>query len=144
VDLVGVGGRQAGEAEHDPGNLVAVAPVHRIGEEALHHHGVEANEKGARGETLELRGAVLHGGERGGALGWREAIELLAVGLAGPFIGGGDAGREILARRERELIALLGLAAPERTAAVYFRARPVGAGELAVDVSDDAAIGAGR
>src|SRR5262249_12068015 len=53
VDLVGISGRQAREAEHGPGNLVAVAAVHGIGEEALHHDGVQASEEGMRGEILE-------------------------------------------------------------------------------------------
>src|SRR5207253_4868540 len=79
IDLVGVGRRQAGEAEHRPGNFVAVAAVHRVGEEPLHHPSVQADEERARGEILELRRAVFHGGKRGGAVGGREAIELLAV-----------------------------------------------------------------
>src|SRR5262249_61050628 len=41
VDLVGIGGRQARKAEHLPGHLVAVAAVHRVGEEAFHHGGMQ-------------------------------------------------------------------------------------------------------
>src|SRR5262249_54959304 len=33
VDLVGVGGRQAWEPEHCPRDLIAVAAIHRVGEE---------------------------------------------------------------------------------------------------------------
>src|SRR5215813_7180249 len=54
-DHVLVGGRQAREAEHLPSRLVAVAAIHRVGEEAFHHHAVQAIEEGGRGEVLELR-----------------------------------------------------------------------------------------
>src|SRR5215471_1767146 len=77
VDLVGIGRRQAGEAEHGPGNLIAVAAVRRIGEEALHHQAVQAAKERLGGEILKLRLAVLHGGKRSGAVGRRKAVELL-------------------------------------------------------------------
>src|SRR5262249_20594022 len=76
VDHVLVGGRQAREAEHLPARLVAVAAVHRVGEEPLHDHGVHAVEEGGGGEVLEFRLAVLHLLERLDALRSVEPVEL--------------------------------------------------------------------
>ena len=95
-------------------------------------------------EVLELRLAGLHRLERGLAISWREPVELLAVGLARPGIGGLDAGGKKFARGQRELIALLGFTGYERPAAIHPRAAAPGARELAVDVVDQTAIGAGR
>ena len=73
-----------------------------------------------------------------------QPVEILAVGLAGEFVGGGDAGAEEFARIELELIAELGLGLGERPLAIEPRAAAVGAGELPVDEGRDAAIAAGR
>src|SRR5258708_20753703 len=54
IDLVGIGGGQAGEAEQLPADLVAVAAIDRIGEEAGHGDGVKLREEGARVEIVEL------------------------------------------------------------------------------------------
>src|SRR6202011_2345769 len=88
IDLVGIGGGQAGEAEHLPADLVAIAAIDRIGEEASHGDAVQLREEGARIEILECGLAVLHRLQRGDAIGRREAIEVLAaIGLAAPRIG---------------------------------------------------------
>src|SRR5262249_2931898 len=54
IDLIGIGRRQAREAEHLPAGLVAVAAIHRVGEETLHDHAVHPVEERGRGEVLEL------------------------------------------------------------------------------------------
>src|SRR5215472_5947559 len=92
IDLVGIGGGQAGEAEQLPADLVAIAAIDRIGEEAGHGDPVQLAEEGLAVEILERSLAVLHRLQRGDAIGGREAIELLAIGLARPGIGGNDAG----------------------------------------------------
>src|SRR6185312_2415024 len=130
VDLLAVERRQAREAEHLPPDLVAVAAVHRIGEEALHHDRDHAVEEAGCGEILEFRLTLLDLRQGIDALGRFETIEVLAERLARPRIGGRDAGDEIFVRRQRELVALLGLAPPERAGAVHPVAGPVGAGEL--------------
>src|SRR4051812_5741126 len=78
------------------------------------------------------------------ALRWREPVEILAVGLARPGVGGGDAGREEFARRERKLVAVLGLAFAERAAAVHFCTATPGTGELAIAERDQSAIASRR
>src|SRR5262249_37552773 len=123
-----------------PGHLVAIAAVDRIGKEALHRDrqqrfeellAVELDEGGLAGiELLERCFALLR----------CEPIELLAIGSARPFVGGGDTGREELARRERQLIALLRLPLSERSAAIHLGAAAPGAGKLPVDERDDAAL----
>src|SRR5580693_1736484 len=80
IDLFAVERRQAREAEHLPGDLVAVAAVHRIGEEALHHDREHAVEEGRGGKILELGLALLDLLERIDALGRRKPIEFLAEG----------------------------------------------------------------
>src|SRR5262249_54881039 len=129
VDLVRIDRRQAGEAEHLPPRLVAVAAIDRVAEEALHGDVEERVEEAGGADAVELGLAVLDGLERLGALGAGEAIEILAIGLARPVVGGGDAGGEELSRRERKLVALLGLAFQERAAAVHLGAAAPGAGK---------------
>src|SRR5258706_9777169 len=138
--LVGPGRGQAGIADHAPGDLVAVAAIHRIGEEAFHGRLQHGFEEGLRFDALELRRALFHGGERGGAVRLREAVEILAVGFARPGIGGPDAGGEIFARRQRQLVAMFGPRGKERAVAVEARAIAPGARELAGDIGDEAAI----
>src|SRR5262249_39800524 len=72
-----------------------------------------------------------------------ESVEVLAVAVARPAVGGDDAGREKLPWREWQLIAILLLGPPERPIAVHFGAAAPRTGELTVDESHDPAIGAG-
>src|ERR1700676_1032855 len=95
IDQVSVGGRQPGEAEHLPRNLVAVAAIEGIGEETLHGDGQQALEESPRAEIREFRFALLHCLERGNAIGRSEMIEILAVALARPCVRGGDPGGKI-------------------------------------------------
>ncbi len=94
LGLRAVARRQPGIADHAPRYLVAVAAVDRIGEEAFHGRLVDRLEKRLRVEVGKFGLARLHGLERGVALRRRQPIEILAVGLAGPGIGGLDAGGE--------------------------------------------------
>src|SRR5580704_16065003 len=110
IDEIGVGRRQAGIAEHPPRRHVAVAAVDRVAEEALHGECQEAGEEGARIEILERGLALLHRRERLDAFVRFEPVEILAISLARPGIGGSDAGSDELGRRQRQLIALLRLA----------------------------------
>src|SRR5215472_5429329 len=142
IDLVGIGGGQAGEAQHLPADLVAVAAIDRIGEEAGHGDPMQLRKEGARREILEFGLAFLHRLQRGDAVGGREAIEILAIGLARPGIGGGNAGGEELARRQRELIALLGFAFHEGPRTIHLCAAAPRTAELAVDEDGDTAIAA--
>src|SRR5262249_28222717 len=132
-EFFAIGRRQARIADHLPGRLVAVAAVDRIGEEPLHRDLQQRIEEHVGGKTRELRLAGFHGLERSLAIGLRQAVEVLAVGLSRPLIGLVNAGTEELARIERELIAELGLALDERTIAIEPRAAAVGAGKLAID-----------
>src|ERR1700712_2931295 len=82
--------RQARIADHLPRDLVAVAAIDRIGEEAFHRESVELLEEHFRIGEVGLAG--VHGLKRFIALRGGQAVELLAVGLAGPGIGVGDGG----------------------------------------------------
>jgi hypothetical protein len=104
---------------------------------------VELVEEAARREILELGLAALHRRQGGGAVGLGEPVEVLAVGLAGVLVGGDHAGREILARRQRELVALLGLAFVKRPGSIHLGASGPGRRHLTVDEDIDAAGRAG-
>src|SRR5207302_9813707 len=133
VDLVGIGCRQAGEAEHLPGHHVAVAAIDRIAEEALQRETKQLIEEGARREVLKFGLAAFHRFQRCDAVGLGEPVEVLAVSASRPFVGRDDAGPEELAWCQRQLIALLGLAFVEWAAAIHPGAAAPGAGVLAVD-----------
>src|SRR5262249_27993679 len=64
LDQVGVGGRQAREANHLPGGLVAVAAVDRIREEALHGNAEQRLEELLAVEVGELGLSLLQDLER--------------------------------------------------------------------------------
>src|SRR5262245_2496300 len=142
LDRVGVGCRQTREADHLPGDLVAVAAIDRVGEEALHGDGEQRLEELLAVEIGKLRLAGFQRLERLFATRSVEPVEILAVGLVRPRIGGDDAGGEKLARRQRELVALLRLALQERAAAVHLGAPAPRARELPVDEGGDAAVAA--
>src|SRR6266566_7105535 len=143
IDLVGVGGGQAGEADQFPGDLVTIAAIDRIGEEAGHGDREQLPEEGARVETLELGLATLHRFERRNTIRGGKPIEILAVvSLARPRIGRRNPRREIFTRRQRQLIALLRFALPKWTRAIHFGATAPGAAELPVDEDGDTAIAA--
>src|SRR5262249_41658224 len=129
-------------ADHSPRGLIAVAGVDRIGEEAFHGDLQERFEERLAVEILERSLALLQRLERMLALPGREPVEVLAVDLARPGVGGDDARGEKLPRRERELITVFRLGFAERPVAVHFGAAAPGAGELSVDESHDAAIAA--
>src|SRR6195256_4012353 len=106
IDQGGIDRRQAGIADHPPTRLVAVAAIDRIGEEALHRDGEQRLEELLAVEIAERGLARLQFLEGGFALLRRQPVEVLAVGLARPGVGGNDAGGEELPRRQRQLIAL--------------------------------------
>src|SRR5215469_8865920 len=89
LDLLAIGGGQSRIADHPPGNLVAVAAIDRIGEEAFHGDLQERVEEHVAGKARKLRLAGFHRLERRLALGCGQAVEVLAVGLARPLVGGG-------------------------------------------------------
>src|SRR5215207_3146576 len=142
LDCIGVSCRQAGEAHHLPGDLVAVAAIDRIGKETFHDDGEQRLEELLAVEIGEFGLSAFQRLERLLALCRVEPIEILAISLARPCAGGGDAGGEKLARRQRELIALLRLAFEERPAAVHLGAAAPGARQLPVDESGNAAFAA--
>src|SRR5580704_1879189 len=142
IDEIGVGRRQAGKAEHSPRRLVAVAAIDRIAEEAFHGERQEPGEEGARIEILERGLALFHRLERLDAFVRIEPVEIAAVSLARPGVGSGNAGGEELGRRQRQLIALLGLAFEIGAGAIHLGAAAPGAGQLAVDIGGAAAIAA--
>src|SRR5229473_3011568 len=142
-DDVAIGCRQTGEADHLPRHLVAVAPMDRIGEEALHVEPEQRLEELLAVEADELRLALLERLQRLLAFLRREPVEVLALGLLRPLVDRDDAGREELARRELELITVFRLCRTERPAAIHLRAAAPGARELSIDEGDDAALGAG-
>jgi hypothetical protein len=69
-----------------------------------------------------------------------EEIEILAVGLPCPGVGGGNSRGEKFPWRERKLIALLGFAFVEGTGAIHFRAAAPSAPELPVNENRHAAL----
>src|SRR5262249_13757469 len=144
LDQVGVGRGQARKADHLPRHLVAVAAVDRIGEEALHGEVEERVEKLLAVEIDEVGLALVEQLDRLFALALQKTVEILALGLTGPRIDRHDAGGEELARRQHQLIAVLGLGLAERTTAIELCAAAPRAGELAIDECHDAALGAGR
>src|SRR5258708_9540413 len=141
IDLAGISRRQAGETEHLPRSLVAIAAVDRIGEEPVDRGGEQRLEERLGAHADELGFAFFHGLQCGNTLGRREAIEFLPVGLARPRIGGGDAGSKELLWGQGELVALLGLAFLEGTAAVHLGATAPGARQLTVAEGHASAIG---
>src|SRR5580658_5861311 len=88
IDEIGVGRRQAGEAEHPPRRLVTVAAIDRIAKKTFHGQRQEPGEEGARIEILERRLALFHRLERLDAFVRVEPVEILAIGLARPGVGG--------------------------------------------------------
>src|SRR5262245_39274873 len=143
IDAVGIERRQARIADHLPGRLVAVAAVDRIGEEPLHHQSEQRIEEFA-GVEIELGFAGFERLERVLALLRAEPMEILAMRLAHPVVGRRDADTDELARRQWQLIAVLGLAFAERAGTIELGARAEAAGELPIDEDDHAAVGAGR
>src|SRR5579871_3452775 len=122
LDVLLVGGGQARIAHHLPRRLVAVAAVDRIGEEALHRDLQQRVEEHPAGERREIGLAAFHRLAGGLAILRAQPIEVLAIRLAAEIVGRDDAGAEELARRERELIAELGLCLDERPLAIEPRA----------------------
>src|SRR5262245_24852694 len=142
-DVLAIGGGQTGVADHLPCGHVAVAAVDRVGEEALHCNLQECIHEHGAGEARELGFSLLHCLQRRRALRLGEPVEVFAVGLARPVVGGGNAGAEELARRERELIAEFRLALGKRAVAIEPRTAAIGTGELAIDEGRDSALAAG-
>src|SRR5215831_15257577 len=138
------GGGQPGITEHAPGDLVAIAAIHWIGEKAFHRRLQQRFEEGLRFEPLELSLSCFHRCQRLRTVGWRKAIKGLPVGFHRPRIRSPDAGREIFARRKRKLVAMLGFARQERSVAIELGPIAPGARKLPVDIGDTAAIGARR
>src|SRR5579871_6100568 len=103
--LLGIGGGQAGIADHPPRHLAAIAAVDRVGEETLHRGLQHGLEELLAVDLGEIGLAGFHGLERYLAVGRRQAVELIAIGPLRPRVRVLDAGRKELARRERELIA---------------------------------------
>src|SRR5882672_4551226 len=144
LDLVAITGRQTGKADHLPRHLVLVAAIHRIGEEPFLRQRQKRIEEQRAAETGEFRLAFLHGLQRLFALLRRQAVEFLAIGFLGPFIGRFDAGAVELAWCERQLIAQLGLCRQEGALPIEPRAIAEAARELAVDETRQTDIRARR
>src|SRR5215471_13814192 len=133
LDQVGVGRGQARKADHLPRHLVAIAAVDRIGKEAFHGDVEERVEKLLAVEIDELGLALVEHLDRLFALALRKTVKILALGLTGPRVDRHDAGGEELARRQRQLIAVLGPGLAERTTTIELCAAAPRAGELAID-----------
>src|SRR5262245_34134901 len=142
IDAVGVERRQARIADHLPGRLVAIAAMDRIGEEALHHQVDERVEELPAIKLSKLGLAGFKRLERVLALLRAEPMEVLAMRLAHPVVGCRNADSHELARRQWQLIAVLGLAFAERPRAIELGATTEAAGELAIDEDDHATVGA--
>src|SRR5262249_41283482 len=140
LDVIGVRGRDAREADELPADLAAVPAVDRVREEALLRVLPEEREEEPRGHRLQAERSLveraedlllLHGQKRGEALAVRR--------LATP-IGLRDRGAVHLLGRQPRLVSLLGRALGPRTLAVFAGHRAEGAGELAVDEDGDARL----
>src|SRR5262249_10454204 len=114
----------------------------RIGEEALHHQSKKRIEEFAAIERAERRLAGFERLERVLALLRVEPMEVLAMRLAHPVVGRCDADADELARRQWQLIAVLGLAFAERPRAIELAAPAEAASQLAINEDDHAAVGA--
>src|SRR6478735_2639866 len=139
-DLFAVSGWQAGIADHLPRRHMAVAAVDRVGEESLHADLQERVEEHRAGKARELRLPLFHCLQRSLALRRGKPVEILAVGLARPGVGGCDTGAEEFSRRQRKLIAEFRFALWKGPVAIEPRAGAVGACELAIDERRDPAF----
>src|SRR5262245_46991905 len=113
--IFGVVRHHTGEAQHLPADLVLVAAVDRIAEEALHYVLVEhAEEHAPRQPAVEgdlAGGQVL---EERLLLFGRALVEALPEGLAAIGVGARDRGPIEGGRRQRELVTLVGRALAPR------------------------------
>src|SRR5882672_6549371 len=87
LDLVAITRGQTGKADHLPRHLVLVAAIHGIGEEPLLGEGQKRIEEQRAAEGGEFGLALFQSLQRFFALLRRQAVELLAIGFLGPFIG---------------------------------------------------------
>src|SRR5260370_30399287 len=130
LDIFAMHRDDAGEADHAPARLVAVAAVDRVGKHAFHHGLVDGAPEHARRQT------VVEGDLRGGeaeqnllALLLVHPVERLAVGLRAVRVGRRDAGAIELRGREGKLIALVSRALLPRPLHVDPLALAPGAGD---------------
>src|SRR4029453_15022796 len=91
----------AGKTDHLPRDLVAIAAVHRIGEEALHCRREQQVEEFLCGDSVECNAPLLHVLENRDLLIDGQTIEILLQGLAAIRGGCGHPCSEKLRRRQR-------------------------------------------
>src|SRR5262249_47517040 len=118
LDQVGIDRRQSGGPNHVPCDLVAITAVDRMGGGVPPGDMQQRLQEWLGVEIDELGLALFQRLERVLAFISCEPVEILAVDLVRPGIGGDDAGCEKLPRRERQLITVFRLGLPERAIAV--------------------------
>src|SRR5262249_4523754 len=130
IEQLGVDGRQTRIADQLPAGLVAIAAIDWIGEVSFHGDGEQRLEELLAVEIGKLGLAAFQFFQRSFSLFWREPIKILAKLFPRPLIDRENTRAEKLPRRERKLIAVLGFAFAERSAAIELRARTPGARKL--------------
>ena len=90
-------------------------------------------EKVLAAEARKLSLPLLHFLERSLALCFSKPVKILPLALADPIVGRRNAGTKAVARRERELIAVLGFALEKRTVAIKTRATAISTSQLPID-----------
>src|SRR5438105_7671481 len=140
LDVRGVDGRDAREADQLPAGLVAVAAIDRIGEEALQRVREQHVEEELRAHRLQLDLAAVQAAQHFILLRCGERAEAVAILFRAMGIHLPDADAVYLLWREGGLIALLRRALGPRALAIHLRHRPPAAEELAVDEIGDAGL----
>src|SRR5438105_3363843 len=140
LDVLRIDGRYAREAHQLPADLLAVAAVDRIGEEAFDGVVEKQAEEKSRRHRLERKLALFERMQHLVLLRGGELVEGFAVLLRARRIDVGNRGAVGLLRRERRLIALLRRAFGVRSLAVHLRHRAPAAEELLVDEIGDARL----
>src|SRR5215467_8534460 len=108
LDMLAMHRDRAREAEHAPTRLVAVAPIDRVGEHALHHGLVQrAPERAGRQSAVEGELARRERDQHRLALRLVDTVEGLAIGLGAMRVGRRDPGAIELGERERKLVTLV-------------------------------------
>src|SRR5207302_3065473 len=140
LDMHGVDGGDAREADQLPAGLVAVAAIDRIGEEALQRVREQHVEEELRAHALQFDLAAIQAAQHFILLRCRERAEAVAVLFRAMGVHLPDADAVYLLRRERRLIALLRRAFGPWALAIHLRHRPPAAEQLPVDEIGDAGL----
>src|SRR5436853_5235589 len=121
LDVLRVDGGHAGKADQLPADLVAVAAVYGVGEEAFDGVVEEQVEEETRRHRLERKLAFIERAQHFLLLRERQLVERLAILFGAAGVDFGDRGAIDLLRRERRLVALLRRAFGVRSLAVHLR-----------------------